>query len=44
MKANITILRPQLTEEEREKRIEEIKKRMVDFWIAKETKERERGD
>ena len=42
--AIITIIRPQLTEEEREKRIEEIKKRMVDFWIAYKQKEGERRD
>lgn len=39
--AIVTVIRPQLTEEEREKRIDEIKKRMIDFWIAKEAKERE---
>ena len=44
MKANVTIIRPQLTAEEREKRIEEIKKHMIDFWIAKEAKERESRD
>ena len=44
MKANVTIIRPQLTEEEREKRIEEIKRRMIDFWTAKAEKEGERGD
>ena len=44
MKANVTVIRPQLTDEERAKRIEEIKQRMIDFWIAYKQKEGERRD
>lgn len=29
----VTIIRPDLTPEEREKRLEEIKRQIVDFWI-----------
>ena len=39
MKANVTVIRPQLTVEERERRIDEIKRKMIDFWIAKKEKE-----
>lgn len=30
----VTIIRPDLSPEEREKRIEEIKQQMIDFWIV----------
>ena len=36
MKANVTVIRPELTPEEREKRLEEVKRRMRDFWAAME--------
>lgn len=40
----VTVIRPDITPEEREKRMEEIRKRMVDFWIAYKQKEGERRD
>lgn len=34
----ITVIRPNLSREEREKRLAEIKAAMVAFWQAKETR------
>lgn len=43
-KAIVTVIRPDLTPEEREKRMEEVKRCMVAFWIAYKQKEGERRD
>lgn len=44
----VTVIRPNLTEEEREKRIEAVKAAMVQFWLAKirmeKEKERQRNE
>lgn len=42
----VTVIRPNLTPEEREERIERVKQCMIDFWIAKmrNAKEERNGD
>ena len=37
----VTVIRPNLTTEERAERIERVKQRMIDFWIAKMRNEKE---
>ena len=37
----VTIIRPELTPEEREKRLEEVKRCMRDFWAAIERRKAE---
>jgi hypothetical protein len=39
----VTVIRPNLTEEEREKRIEEVKAAMVKFHLAKMRREAKRN-
>lgn len=38
----VTVIRPNITEEEREKRIEAVKAAMVNFWTAKIRMEKEK--
>ena len=40
----VTVIRHDITPEEREKRMEEVKRCMVAFWIAYKQKEGECGD
>lgn len=39
----IRIIRPQLTPEEREKRMEQLKRAVADFWIEVEKAKRMKG-
>jgi hypothetical protein len=41
---NVTVIRPDLTPEEREERMEEVKRCLIAFWIACKQKEGERRD
>lgn len=40
----VKVIRPNITPEEREKRMEEVKRCLVAFWIACKQKEGERSD
>lgn len=42
MKHIITVHRPQLSDDERKKRMDELKRCMVSFWRAKEAREGEK--
>lgn len=39
----VTIIRPQLTPEEHEKRMEQLKRAVADFWIEVEKAKRMKG-
>ena len=40
----VAVIRPNLTPEEREKRIERVKQCMIDFWNAKMRNEKEKSN
>lgn len=40
----VNIIRPQLTPDERERRIEDLKRALADFWLEVEKAKRKKGE